>query len=628
MNEKESSWVKSLRTELWHLRTGGISAWRRHRSRRRVPGARVAGSVKRAGPEPEPEFAPWELPDRQPRRSLRVGVILDEFSALAFRWEWQQVTLTPGNWRDRVEQPRLDLLFVESAWNGNDGAWQYGLTGSRAPIAPLQDLVSWCRDHGVPTVFWNKEDPAHFEDFLDTARLFDWVLTTDADMVPAYRERLGHEQVAAMPFAAASWVHNPIRTGIGEPRDVAFAGMYYRHRFPARREQMDLLLGAAAAVSPRMETGLEIFSRFHGGDDRYQFPAAFEDRVKGSLTYAQTLTAYRQYRVFLNVSSIPESTTMCPRRVFEVSACATPVVSTPTRAITNIFSPAEMVTVSEPEQAQWSLRALIGNDEWRDRMAHKAARRVLTEHTYRHRIDTVLERVGLPDQVAADPSVTVIVSTNRPQQLDHVLASVGQQAGLDLQLVLVTHGFEAAEEVGHRAADLGVHHVVALSAQRDQSLGACLNLAVKAADGEVVAKFDDDDLYGPQYLGDQLRALEFSGADVVGKRAHHVLIEDLGALVLRFPEHEHRFTDLVMGPTLIMQRQLAADLRFADRTQGEDTDFLRRLLLDGGRIYSSDRFGFVQVRRAAGHTWEASAAELLATGRIVAYGAGTEHVFA
>ena len=65
----------------------------------------------------------------------------------------------------------------------------------------LQALVQHCRDAGVPTVFWNKEDPPHFEDFLDTARLFDHVFTTDAECVPAYRERLGHDRVGVLPFA-------------------------------------------------------------------------------------------------------------------------------------------------------------------------------------------------------------------------------------------------------------------------------------------------------------------------------------------------------------------------------------------------------------------------------------------
>lgn len=618
-----------MRAQFWHLRKGGIRQWKRHRARVRAQGGQArppalqppAQAAVRGRPVPD-----WPFPDRPPRRDLRVGVILDQFSATALRWEWQQVELTPSGWREQVAAPPIELLFVESAWAGSDGAWRYALTGSRAPTEELRELVQWCRDHGIPTVFWNKEDPAHFEDFIDTAAIFDRVLTTDAEMVPRYVDRLGHDRVSVMPFAAASWIHNPMRPEGRPQRDVAFAGMYFAHKFPERRAQMDLLIGAAAAVSHRMPTGLEIFSRFQGGDERYQFPKEWQRYEVGSLTYPQMLSAYRQFKVFLNVSSVPDSRTMCPRRIFEISACATPVVSTPTPAITSLFPSEEMVTVDDPQTAAWTLRALVGNDEWRDRLGHLAARRVLSEHTYRHRIDEVLGLVGLGAHQTADPSVSAIVSTNRPGQLDHVLTTLGSQRDVDLQVVLLTHGFEAPADLQQRARDLGIERLVLLTAPAEQSLGECLNQCVEAADGDVIAKFDDDDWYGPHYLADQLRALDYSGADVVGKHAHHVHLLDLDALAVRYPEFEHRFTHFVMGPTFVMPRKVAAEVRFADQTRGEDTDFLRRLVADGGKIYASDRFGFVQVRgHEHGHTWDASDVELLASGKVVAFGANIDH---
>ena len=568
----------------------------------------------------------WDLPQRDPRRELRVGVIADEFTELCLRWEWHQSLITP-NWREELQNSPIDLLFVESAWKGNGGAWQYALTGSKAPTDPLRELVAHCRATGLPTVFWNKEDPVHFEDFLPTAALFDWVLTSDAAMVAGYVERLGHDRVAPMSFAAASWIHNPVRMFGPPSRDVAFAGTYYRHRFPERRKQMDLLLGAAADVSSRMPHGLEIFSRFQDEDERYHFPSSLSKHVRPALSYPQMLSAYRDFKVFLNVNSVPDSSTMCPRRIFEISACSTPVVSTPTPAIENYFGPGEVITVSEPEETRWTLRAVERNTEWRDRVGHRAARRVLTEHTYRHRIDELLERVGLEEHRVIDPSISVIASTNRPGQLDHLLASVAGQMELSPQLVLVTHGFQAPSSIVGLARAQGIDDLILVEASESLSLGECLNLAVARAEGEVVAKMDDDDFYGPHYLADQRRALDYSGADVVGKHAHHLLLQDIDALMVRFPHQEHRFTHLVMGPTLMMRRELVEQVPFAARTRGEDTDFLRRVLHGNGLIYAADRFGFVQVRRADGHTWSAPDVELLANGHILAYGAGVEHAF-
>jgi spore maturation protein CgeB len=572
-------------------------------------------------------FEPWPMQERRPTRpGLRVGVILDDFSRSAFAPEWDQVELRPSAWREQVEG--LDLLFVESAWHGNSDAWQYALTGPSAPWSELVDLVASCRHAGVPTVFWTKEDPTHYADFLDTARLFEHVWTTDSDRLPDYRRDLGHDRVGVLPFAAQPAIHNPVRPVTGhQSRDIAFAGMYFAHRHPERREQMDLLLGAAARVSSRMQYGLEIFSRYLGGDERYQFPGELGERVVGSLTYAQMLTAYRAYKVFLNVNSVVDSPSMCARRIFEITACGTPVVSTSSPAIGNFFPRDEVPQVGEPQEAEWTLRALVNSPELRDRMVHSAQRRIWRGHTYGHRVDDVLRSVGLESRVMPRRSVSALVSSNRPDQLEHVIRTVAAQQDVDVELVLLTHGFLAAPHLADLARDLGLSSFRPLTAPSDVSLGACLNRLVAAAEGDVVAKMDDDDLYGPNYLRDQLDALSWSGADVVGKQAHHMYLEAHDLTVVRFPEREHQFTDFVMGPTLMTSREVASAHPFEDLQRGEDTAFLRTLVAGGSMVYSCDRFGFVQVRSATRqHTWEASSAELLANSRVVAYGRQVDHV--
>ncbi|WP_353951816.1 glycosyltransferase [Knoellia sp. S7-12] len=627
---RASTRLAELRRALWHLREGGFAQLRKHRVRMKLDSHTPQGGIQLGAKGVE--LPPWPLPERAPRRAdLRVGVILDDFTSLALGYEWDQVTLHPDRWREEVDSPRLDLLFVESAWHGNGDAWQYHLTGPSAPRPALTELIQWCRANGIPTVFWNKEDPVHYDDFLDTARLFDHVWTTDSDRIDDYHRDLGHERIGVLPFAVQQSLHNPIRlrTGQHQSRDIGFGGMYFAHKYPERREQMDLLLGAADAVSSRMPLGLEIFSRYLGGDERYQFPAPLDERVVGSLDYQQMLTAYRTYKVFLNVNSVVGSPSMCARRIFEITACGTPVVSTPSRAIGEFFPADEVLQVASEKEAEWTLRALVNSPELRDHTVHIAQRRIWEEHTYTRRLDAVLAAAGLADGAPAArlPTVSALVSTNRPQQLDHVLTTVASQRGVDVELVLLTHGFEPDFDVPSRAAELGLEKVTLLSQPATTTLGACLNRLVGAASGEVVAKMDDDDLYGADYLRDQLHALDYSGASVVGKQAHHMWLESLNVTILRFPEREHRFTDLVMGPTIVAWRDVALAHPFADVGRGEDTGFLRDVVESGGRVYSADRFNFVQMRHTSvRHTWEASSAELLANSRVLAYGDASSHV--
>lgn len=626
--------LKELRTALWHLRTGGVRQWRIWRRRRALAAAQSDSTVTQE--RGALTFEPMRMPVREPRfPHVRAAVILDDFSLMAWRYEFDVVTVKPSQWREQLAETPVDLLLVESAWHGNGGAWKFQLTGPSAPSAALVELIEHCRTAGIPTVFWNKEDPPHFEDFLEVAQLFDQVFTTDVTLLSQYRERLGHDRVAVLPFAAQSAVHNPLRPQNGhQARDVAFAGMYFAHKFPERREQMDFLLGGAQDVSPRMRIGLEIFSRFLGDDERYQFPGELGERVVGSLDYQRMLTAYKAYRVFLNVNSVVTSPSMCARRIFEIVASGTPVVSAPSAAIGEFFPQDEVPTVSTREEAADVVRSLVRSSQLRDRTVHRAQRRIWRGHTYTHRAASVLEAAGIdaghtpnagngPNSL---PSVSALAVTNRPHQLKHLLFQVGRQQEVDRQLVLVTHGFEVPASVQRFAAENGIDDLVTLSAPPEWSLGTCLNTAVQRADGQVCSKMDDDDLYGPWYLHDLLQAKGFSGADVVGKHAHHMYLSSSDVTLMRFPWMEHRFTDRVMGPTITAAREVFAEHPFADLSRGEDSAFLDSVVEAGGRVYSADRFQFTQWRGSSGHAWRMGDRQILATADVVWFGRNDAHV--
>lgn len=618
------SFLTKFRTGFWHLRKGGVAQVRTWLRRQRVAAVTAGTPVHGTdGLHFEPLVA---LAHRSAARP-RVAVILDPFSASAFSSEFELIHLRPDAWVQQLAESSPVCILVESAWAGNDGAWRYHLAGESAPRPALRDLLEAARERGIPSVFWNKEDPPHFEDFVETAKLFDQVFTTDTDLLPEYRRRLGHDRVGVLGFAAQPAIHNPVRLKPGhQERDVAFAGMYFRHKYPERREQMDLLLGGALDVSHKMPIGLEIFSRFQGGDVRYQFPGELADRVVGSLPYEEMLTAYKAYKVFLNVNSVVDSPSMCSRRVFEILASGTPVISTRSVAIPEFF-PEDLVPIADSrEEAGHLVRAFVNSQELRDRTVHLAQRSIWEQHTYAHRARQILEAVGVDVSVPKRPSVSALISTNRPHQVEHALASAGAQRGVEVQAVLVTHGFELpAAETKAKARDLGVEHLHLHSMPADRPLGACLRSAVEAADGDVMSKMDDDDLYGEHYLADLLHALTYSGADVVGKQAHYMHLRNLDATMLRFPEREHCFTDLVMGPTITGLREAFEAVAFADLARGEGTNWLHRVLDEGMRIYSADRFNFVQVR-ASGHTWDVGDTALLATGEVKFYGDPAAHV--
>lgn len=323
---------------------------------------------------------------REPRE-LRVATIVDGFTATVLDPEFHAYPISALSWEEDLEEADPELLLVESAYRGVDGSWASRVARFGGPSPHLREVIDWCRRRQIPTVFWNKEDPINFDWFVESARLFDFVFTVDGDMIPRYRELLGHDRIHLLQFFAQPAIHYP---GPEEQRTgtVAFAGSYYAAKHPERREQIEMLL------DPAREFGLHIFDR-HGDtdDERFAWPEKYRPHIVGSLNYLQTVEAYRRYQVFLNVNTVTGSPTMCARRVFELAASGTPTVSGPAEAIAALGRSGAVQIVTTAAEAASALERLLGPSEIRETMTRAATGWVARGNTASDRVDEVLDLI-------------------------------------------------------------------------------------------------------------------------------------------------------------------------------------------------------------------------------------------
>ena len=176
-------------------------------------------------------------------------------------------------------------------------------------------IIDWCRRNDVPTIFWNKEDPIHFNTFLSAAASFDFVFTTDLDRIHRYKTTLGHDRVFLLPFANQPRLFNPME--IGERIDAfCFAGAYYV-RYPERARDLRGMVLELTKLRPFL-----IYDRNHGADDpNYAFPPEFEPFILGHLPFDRVDRAYKGYRYAVNLNSVTQSQTMCARREIGRASC-------------------------------------------------------------------------------------------------------------------------------------------------------------------------------------------------------------------------------------------------------------------------------------------------------------------
>lgn len=219
--------------------------------------------------------------------------------------------------------------------------------------------------------------------------------------------------------------------------------------------------------------------------------------------------------------------------------------------------------------------------------------------------------------------ISVISSTNRKHNLNKYIENINQQTHVNLQVVLVTHGFElTAEETEelysrlNRKIDFQIIYI-----NEEAPLGVCLNAAIKNIKYDYVAKMDDDDFYFNNYLIDSWIASKYASADLVGKLTSYTFLENANLIIMKHKNTNRKYNNFVMGATFFAKSSLMKKYMFSNLPTGEDSDFLRRINEDNAIIYADQPYNFCIYRSGdiGTHTWKISDLEYMKNSEIVSF---------
>ncbi|HEX4816425.1 MAG TPA: family 2 glycosyl transferase [Nonomuraea sp.] len=217
----------------------------------------------------------------------------------------------------------------------------------------------------------------------------------------------------------------------------------------------------------------------------------------------------------------------------------------------------------------------------------------------------------------ASPPVTIVMSTKRPALVAAALGQMERQRGVAAEVALGLHGV-SFDQV--RAAVEGCALPVTwVEAEASVPFGEVLNRAAALAGGDLLAKWDDDDWYGPDHLADLFMALTYAGADVVGTTAEFFYLEPLKATIRRttfasgagYPSEV--WSDHVAGGTIMVPVSKFREVGgFPAVSRAVDLEFLKAAHAAGARVYRTHGLGYV-LRRGLGdeHTWRLPLAHFL-----------------
>lgn len=315
----------------------------------------------------------------------KVAVVCDKFTWTNLGTVVDTVYLSVHNWWDQMEQEKPELFFCEATWEGIDGCWSgevfRNYEFSQDNRCVLKDILRYCREAGIETVFWNKEETPAFQDkpfsFIDTALLFDHIFTTAAECIPKY-QALGHKSVHLMMFG-----YSPELFSVRNPRPGNGTAVFLGSWYAVHKERCEDMCRIFDMV---LEHGmkLKIYDRVsdRGNADR-QYPEKYAPYVLPGVPYERTGDIMNEADYVININSVKNSETMFARRVFEAMACGRIVISNSSVGMKKLF----------PKSVWYLGESFDGENE--DSMIENNLEIVQTKYTFLAQLTAALSEINI-----------------------------------------------------------------------------------------------------------------------------------------------------------------------------------------------------------------------------------------
>lgn len=344
-------------------------------------------------------------------KDVYIAIICDEMTYRGFKEECHCEFLTPANWMDVFSQKKPDIFLCESAWTGIEGfgdCWRGRIYKSdKARFENRKDLLNildFCHRSGVPTVFWNKEDPVFFEDkehdFVSTALLFDYIYTTSVECVEKYKQ-LGHQKVDTLMFGFAPKLFNPMDRR-PEANKAVFAGSWYQDqekRCEEMKKLFDNVLGAGLE--------LEIYDRhWNSNNPINQYPQKYRSYIHQGVSFSKLSSVLKSAQYAININTVQESKTMFARRVFEMMASDLMVISNASKGMKELFG-----------ESVWFIDDRFDVEQL-ELYKRQNFKQVFTKHTCKQRLQKVMCDTGIIKEISV-PRIFVIYQSMESDAREH-----------------------------------------------------------------------------------------------------------------------------------------------------------------------------------------------------------------
>lgn len=331
---------------------------------------------------------------------LNIGIICDEFMYYALK-DTANFIYIPFTENMTVNK-NIDVLLVVTSWRGLDHSWDYVANPNGRVRTALLNLIAMYKEENIKTIFYSKEDPVSYQQYLSIAKECDFIFTSANEMIEEYIKDTGNKNVDYLEFGINPIYHNPIGKNLTDKRlsnIVTFAGSWMV-RFPRRNDEaIEIFKGVHKAGY-----GLSIIDRqYERKMERYHFPSYLIKNISPTIPHERLMRLHKATKWGINLNSVQDSKTMFANRVYELQAMGNVIISNYNKGVQRKFP--NILLLNSAKDVEMTLRELPAKEQ--KRLIAEGISNVMLNHTSFHRMEKMFNMLGIKHEIKA-PNILVI----------------------------------------------------------------------------------------------------------------------------------------------------------------------------------------------------------------------------
>ncbi|QCJ40995.1 protein CgeB [Bacillus sp. S3] len=255
-----------------------------------------------------------------------------------------------------------------------------------------QPFIQFLKQKGYVLGVWLTEDPFYIDESVRLAEAFDLIFTIDLGAFEYYQQTLPAKSTYHLPLGADPKLYSPPDIQGKNYFDICLIGYPYPERIELARHILEHTSYTMIIAGPLWKKfiGSEHFKRLKL-INKWVEPTMVKDIIHSSKII---LNPHRSYNYHQNKNTLGIASKSINNRTFDIAACNGFQLCSSKPDLALHFDPlSEVIPYTTNEECIKYIHQFVHDETTRNQFSYKAKERVLTNHTFMHRIQFILKTI-------------------------------------------------------------------------------------------------------------------------------------------------------------------------------------------------------------------------------------------